>query len=661
MKSLFLVFIVLTMRYAHSQQPTNNPTIAEAPVCIKFFLSDTFGDHWDTANFFAYDSYTHYQKLSPDCAHDPLFHKYCFNPLTANDGDTVSATVIGFKPDNFWEIRWRAVIASTGERFTGTYETWMKFRYNERVGSDNVVYKWVSLVQSSHLIPNTEDCTTCEKGSQVPLESLWESDDMKSNCIERREAALYEDVEEEPVSSQPSVSNNIAIVNPVAVASSSDSSDSEDNVHNYGIAIGIQNNNNKNNKNNNKNGKMLRALNDRTYYPNGATADFFYAEKRFPVMEYALYGKEQSSWDTGDTYRSAIHVSDVGGDNLYFTGSLCSGKTSIESPCDLNQLPPGNYMWRVTGAQNPDVGDIAYDFCGIHGPAMTQVTFSLDCDGECVATSVHDLSEICAEEGEVLSTSNSNSRSAARRYSSAVTLEGTIHLEGVSTELSPEDVAVVREALVNEFRTTSRNKEAVDEQSVKIVSWQQLSQDLPEASRILMRRRLEEDSPNTHELTFRVTVNSDSFGVDGSEDNAIMSLAQDLSDYLEHSMDLGVFTSSLVSKAYGADLVGLQSVTQTHLKQNMEVHTLHKTEINTRLSWIADLVVIGGGLSGLVAGFLLVRSMSKHCGLPKVSIYDMDSSHGGQQKQIPNYVLTRLSTIHDLAVAAPEKVDGVVL
>lgn len=70
----------------------------------RFFLADTFGDHWDTANFFAYDSYTHYQKLTPDCAHDPLFHKYCFNPQTANDGDTVSATVIGFKPDNFWEV-----------------------------------------------------------------------------------------------------------------------------------------------------------------------------------------------------------------------------------------------------------------------------------------------------------------------------------------------------------------------------------------------------------------------------------------------------------------------------------------------------------------------------------------------------------------------------
>ncbi len=70
----------------------------------RFFLSDTFGDTWDTAQFFVYDIYKNYKKYTPDCNHNPLVAKYCFNPMKAKDGDTVTASVIGFKPDFHWEV-----------------------------------------------------------------------------------------------------------------------------------------------------------------------------------------------------------------------------------------------------------------------------------------------------------------------------------------------------------------------------------------------------------------------------------------------------------------------------------------------------------------------------------------------------------------------------
>ena len=73
-------------------------------IFYSFVLADTFGDGWNTANFFYYDSYGNYAKKTSYCEDNVVVDKYCFNPQTSRVGDTVNATVFGFKPDNAWEV-----------------------------------------------------------------------------------------------------------------------------------------------------------------------------------------------------------------------------------------------------------------------------------------------------------------------------------------------------------------------------------------------------------------------------------------------------------------------------------------------------------------------------------------------------------------------------
>ena len=67
-------------------------------------LADTFGDGWDTANFFYYDSYGKYNMKTSSCEDNVVLDEYCFDPQTAKVGDTLNATVFGFQPDNPWEV-----------------------------------------------------------------------------------------------------------------------------------------------------------------------------------------------------------------------------------------------------------------------------------------------------------------------------------------------------------------------------------------------------------------------------------------------------------------------------------------------------------------------------------------------------------------------------
>ena len=68
-------------------------------------MADTFGDGWDTAQFFMYDSYGWYNSDTSTCSQNVVTKKYCFDPQNTTVGTTVNATVFGFLPDNPSEVR----------------------------------------------------------------------------------------------------------------------------------------------------------------------------------------------------------------------------------------------------------------------------------------------------------------------------------------------------------------------------------------------------------------------------------------------------------------------------------------------------------------------------------------------------------------------------
>ena len=70
-----------------------------------FYIADKFGDGWDTALFFVYDTHGYYRTTAPKCLQEPTYLYYCFDPMTAITGDSVTAAVYGFNPEAPWEVR----------------------------------------------------------------------------------------------------------------------------------------------------------------------------------------------------------------------------------------------------------------------------------------------------------------------------------------------------------------------------------------------------------------------------------------------------------------------------------------------------------------------------------------------------------------------------
>ena len=71
---------------------------------IRFILADTFGDGWDSAQFFMYDYKGTYSTATSTCSHNVVTKKYCFDPQNTTIGATLNATVFGFLPDDPWEV-----------------------------------------------------------------------------------------------------------------------------------------------------------------------------------------------------------------------------------------------------------------------------------------------------------------------------------------------------------------------------------------------------------------------------------------------------------------------------------------------------------------------------------------------------------------------------
>jgi len=152
-----------------TSSPTRKPTYVPThqttyvPLCISFVLADKFGDGFGSANFILYDSYGQSETVTPTCDSNPIVAQYCFDPLTARDGDTVSGTVFGFKPRFAWEILWQAIDNQDGRIYTGTYETTMSFMFNRVRG-----VPMIKLSHGENLLPNYIDlCQSCLKGDNV--------------------------------------------------------------------------------------------------------------------------------------------------------------------------------------------------------------------------------------------------------------------------------------------------------------------------------------------------------------------------------------------------------------------------------------------------------------------------------------------------------------
>jgi hypothetical protein len=93
---------------------------------FRFLILDQFGDGWDTAKLYLYDSYGHYNSYAPNCTLGKRYIDYCF-PSNAVNGDQLTAALLGFRPSYSWEIYWQAYFPNSGKVYTGGYYTRLTF------------------------------------------------------------------------------------------------------------------------------------------------------------------------------------------------------------------------------------------------------------------------------------------------------------------------------------------------------------------------------------------------------------------------------------------------------------------------------------------------------------------------------------------------------
>ena len=332
--------------------------------------------------------------------------------------------------------------------------------------------------------------------------------------------------------------------------------------------------------------------------------DYIDTDTSYDLNEYYLYGKDvmadYTSWYTGDRDGSDFHISDMNGNLLYYTGTLCAS-TSDETPCDLSALLPGEYAWRVTGALNPNRMFVTYDFCGIRGSYSTEIIFEVDCDYECVPVRVRNMDQICYEEEEVQEagyegneTKPSNeggtpSISSKPRITARPrlisTLHGSVHIETMhGLELTGVDRAAIRATLGGEFNDASKGDSSFQD-IVEILPSSSVHSSSITSSSISGVRHLKLlhliDDINVYQIDFKVSLVSENYGVDGSRREEVNALANDLFEYLHHSMNNGLFVSKLISIGRSEGLSSLSSVRTVRIS-----HLIVSDEMTINRNWL---------------------------------------------------------------------------
>ena len=182
-------------------------------------------------------------------------------------------------------------------------------------------------------------------------------------------------------------------------------------------------------------------------------------------------------------------------------------------------------------------------------------------------------------------------------------LHGTVHIEGIQTaDLTEAELSVLRSTITEEFNDVKKIDASVDSM-VDIESWSLLA---PSSS---FTRRLDVvsmDRHAIHQIDFRIKLVAEHFI--SSTDNSLIfnveDLRDDLSTYMTHSMKSGLFATKLMSHAIKSNVRSMQSLKSVRLQS---LNIMHKSsEVNNIVSITADIVVVAGGLSGMIAGVMLL-------------------------------------------------------
>ena len=114
-------------------------------------------------------------------------------------------------------------------------------------------------------------------------------------------------------------------------------------------------------------------------------------------LDVELYGSYKD-WYCLNGYGANYVISSKDGKTKYTSGSLCD--ENDDGHCELESLPQGEYVWRVSGSTCANQDNIQWEFCDVQGSAMTEVLFKVDGQGSCTVLEQTVFPEEYTREGD---------------------------------------------------------------------------------------------------------------------------------------------------------------------------------------------------------------------------------------------------------------------
>lgn len=623
-------------------------------LCIDLYLADKFGDGWGSGSLKIFDSHGSYKSFAPACD-KAVSTSYCFDSITARDGDHVTITVLGFEPYASWEIVFEARIRDSGVTYTGTYNTWMRFTYSHL---SNVTLTTSEFIQPNGLGP----IVSCLVDNPSGRSQYWENPTAaplplaqpSASPVTHKPAATSSPIipsiapivgSTKPTAPSPAPTVTIAPVSVTSTASPSKLPISKASSFIDTSVFVVQAKHNR--RLSEEYLEVTMDGRDDTWYASdpGVTYNVFNEAGTILFYEGTLTARvpsaaptvsiaptsvapivETTSTSTSSPPPPPKNLPKVnkpepsGGFAVPRVSSRSSKGRRLSNDrvggddCSIN-LAPGTYHFRVTGNGYAAKDDVSWTFCGYSGKAQEELVFSVDEDGQCTAVGEANFTEFCT--GRVVAGQNlvaipSSQELAYRAHPNSVfivpsytVLKGVVNLGGLATgneRLTVSETLVLQEGLAKEFSEAYSSESQVPAGHVSLLSWNPLSESQ------VVQRKLSGGEKSLGQLTFEVKVEAERLGVSSSNAAAVREMVQKLQSHLSLSVRRGVFVAKLTNQAISAGQERLQHV---NFAEFLELTVVHETVFNAKLSGLGSIVVVSGGLAGIVFAAVLLKSVGK--------------------------------------------------
>jgi len=343
-----------------------------------------------------------------------------------------------------------------------------------------------------------------------------------------------------------------------------------------------------------------------------ATATEYDSTYDYMASSVGLYGTDNTWWRS-DGLGTFFELSDVYNENIYYSGTLCPESDSGDA-CGM-ALGEGFYVFHVYGAEDPNKDSIAWNFCGTHGGAETDLLVYISSDGDCSPMSMATSAESVPD---------------TRSY---MVLNGQIELTGYfSDSFNWEDKKVLMSSLLYQSR-----------ELMTMSSFQSFQEWLRSVVVYNVKETGRDGDVVTNEVSFFMAVVAEDFGVYDVDQGKklflldVMSAALQTSiesyDFLYNIFNVDQFSSKSITDnlagVYDAKFISMSILSSqdavlskaekygglfTHVSDSIEVEASHFSAILSRsisLPAVAGVAVVALMLVG-VAWLYTNKSQKTH-------------------------------------------------